>query len=141
MQVCGIEIKGSEAIIAIAHLENDQFSHIPAETKRIALSSDEDAANVRSFAELVAGFMRDSNISNVAVKKRVKKGEFAGGPTTFKIEGVLQLLKDCHVELISAQTIIAQNRRHSFPTPTSLNKYQAEAFRTACAALAKAAEQ
>jgi hypothetical protein len=78
---------------------------------------------------------------NVAVKKRVKKGEFAGGPTTFKIEGVLQLLKECHVELISAQTIVAQNRRHSFPAPTSLNKYQAEAFRTACAALAKAAEQ
>jgi hypothetical protein len=67
MNVCGIEIKGSEAIIAIAHLENGQFSHIPAETKRIVLSSDEDAANVRSFADLVAGFMRDSKISNVVM--------------------------------------------------------------------------
>lgn len=141
MHVCGIEIKGSEAIIAIAHLQDGQFSHNAHETKRIALSSDEDAANVRSFADLVAGFMRDNKISNVAVKKRAKKGDFSGGPTTFKIEGVLQLLKDCHVELISAQTIAAQDRRHSFPNPSSLNKYQVEAFRTACAALAKAAEK
>lgn len=141
MQVCGIEIKGSEAIIAIADLQGGQFLHVPTETKRIALAGDEDAANVRSFADLVAGFMRDSKILNVAVKKRVKKGEFAGGPTTFKIEGVLQLLKECSVELVSAQTIAAQDRRHSFPIPASLNKYQAEAFRTACTALARVAEE
>lgn len=141
MQVCGIEIKGSEAIIAIAHLQGNQFLHVPTETKRIALAGDEDAANVHSFADLVAGFMRDNKIVNVAVKKRVKKGEFAGGPTTFKIEGVLQLLKECNVELVSAQTIAAQDRRHSFPNPASLNKYQAEAFRTACTALARDAEE
>lgn len=140
MQVCGIEIKGSEAIIAIADLLDGQFVHVPAETKRIALADDEDAANVRSFADLLAGFMRDSNVSSIAVKKRAKKGEFAGGATTFKIEGVLQLLKDCQVELISAQTITAQDRRHSFPAPSSLNKYQLDAFRTASAALAKAAQ-
>ena len=140
MQVCGIEIKGSEAIIAIADLQDGQFLHVPAETKRIALADDEDAANVRSFADLLAGFMRDSCISSIAVKKRGKKGEFAGGATTFKIEGVLQLLKDCQVELISAQTITAQNRRHSFPELSSLNKYQFEAFRTACTALAKPAQ-
>ncbi|MDR6674614.1 DUF3010 family protein [Xanthomonas sp. 1678] len=137
MQVCGIEIKGSEAIIAIADLQDGRFVHVPAETKRIALADDEDATNVRSFADLLAGFMRDSNISRIAVKKRGKKGDFAGGATTFKIEGVLQMLKDCQVELISAQTISAQDRRHSFPAPNSLNKYQLEAFRTACAALAR----
>lgn len=141
MQVCGVEIKGSEAIFAIADLQDGQFVHVPADTKRIALAGDDDAANVRSFADLVAGFMRDSNISSIAVKKRGKKGDFAGGPTTFKIEGVLQLLKECRVELISAQTIAAQERRHSFPAPSSLNKYQSEAFRAACAALARAAQE
>lgn len=141
MQVCGIEIKGSEAIIAIVRLQDGQFLHVPTETKRIALAGDEDAANVCSFADLVAGFMRDSNVLKVAVKKRVKSGEFAAGSITFKIEGVLQLLKECSVELVSAQTIAAQDRRHSFPVPASLNKYQVEAFRTACAALARVAEE
>jgi len=138
MKFCGIEIKGAEAILAIAQLNDGQFLHVQAETKRIALADDDDSANVRSYADLIAGFMRDRKISHIAVKKRAKKGDFAGGPTTFKIEGVIQLLKECRVELISAQTIAAQDRRHSFPSPTSLNKYQVEAFRTACAALAKA---
>ena len=74
------------------------------------------------------------------IKKRGKKGEYAGGPTTFKIEGILQMLANCDVVLISPQTISAQARKHGFAMPTTLNKYQHDAYSTACTALLKAAE-
>lgn len=135
MPLCGVEIKGSEAIFAVASLIDGQLTHVPTDTKRIALADDDQAANVRSFSELVAGFLRDHKIAEVAIKKRSKKGEFAGGPTTFKIEGIFQLLRDCQIDLVAAPTIAAQARRHEFPEPATLNKYQVEAFRTACAAL------
>lgn len=141
VRVCGVEIKGSEAIFAVAHLAEGKLSHIPTETKRIALADDDTAANVRSFAEVVAGFLRDNNLSHVAIKKRGKKGEYAGGPTTFKIEGVFQLIKECHVDLLSAPTIAAQDRKHIFPSPESLNKYQLEAFRAGCASLVQRAQK
>lgn len=137
MSLCGVEIKGNEAIFAVVEVVNGLWQHIPTETKRIALDSDEDAKNVRSFADLVAGFLRDNKLTEVAIKKRVKKGEFAGGPTTFKIEGVFQLNRECSVQLLSAQTIAAQSRKHNFVIPTTLNKYQIEAFRTACAMLSQ----
>ncbi len=136
MPLCGVEIKGSEAVFAVADLLDGQWKHIPTETKRIALADDDDARNVQSFADLVAGFLRDNKLTEVAVKKRGKKGEFAAGVTTFKIEGVFQLIRECSVQLVSAPTIAAQDRRHTFPIPETLNKYQVEAFRTACAALA-----
>jgi hypothetical protein len=122
MKVCGIEIKGSEAIIAVATLDGQALSHFTLATKKIAQ---------------VASFVRENSIDRIAIKKRSKKGEFAGGPTTFKIEGVFQLLENCEVTLLSPQTINAQAKKHNFELPGTLNKYQHEAFKAACSALMK----
>jgi hypothetical protein len=137
MNICGIEIKGSEAIIAVAAVDNLALSHVALATKKIALADDDEAANVKAFAHQVAAFVRDNGITRIAIKKRSKKGEFAGGPTTFKIEGVFQLLDGVEVTLLSPQTINAQNKKHDFALPTTLNKYQHEAFKAACSALMK----
>ncbi|WP_434679225.1 DUF3010 family protein [Pseudomonas sp. R1-18] len=139
MIICGVEIKGSEAIFALATLQNGSVVHVPLATRKLGLADDDEAANVQAFATQVAGFLRENGISHIAIKKRSKKGEFAGGPTTFKIETVLQLISDCSVTLISPQTINAQNKKHSFQLPETLNKYQHEAFKTACAGLMKSA--
>ncbi|AZD24976.1 DUF3010 family protein [Pseudomonas chlororaphis] len=137
MSICGIEIKGSEAIFALATLQDGTAQHLANACKKIALDDDDEATNVKAFATQVATFVRDNGISRIAIKKRSKKGEFAGGPTTFKIEGVFQLLDNCEVTLLSPQTINAQNKKHNFDLPATLNKYQHEAYKTACAALLK----
>jgi len=138
MKICGIEIKGSEAIVAVVELDQDNFRHVPLETKKITLKDDEDATNIKSFLVLFNGFIRDNQIKCIAIKKRGKKGEFSGGAVTFKIEAILQLLEHCTVELLSAQTISAANRKHAFIPPDSLNKYQHEAFFSACTAISRA---
>lgn len=138
MKICGIEIKGSEAIFAVATFHNNVLEHLPLTTKKIALEDDDESSNVKAFAALVETFVRNNGIEHVVIKKRSKKGEFAGGPTTFKIEGVLQLLSPCDVSLVSPQTVSAQHKKHDFAFATSLNKYQHEAYKTACSALMKA---
>ncbi|MDQ0977737.1 DUF3010 family protein [Pseudomonas synxantha] len=137
MTLCGIEIKGSEAIIALAALDNQALIHVALATKKIALDDDDEAANVKAFAAQVKAFVQDNGIQRIAIKKRSKKGEFAGGPTTFKIEGVFQLLEGVEVTLLSPQTINAQNKKHTFDLPATLNKYQHEAYKTACSCLMK----
>jgi len=137
MTLCGIEIKGSEAIIAVASLNNQTLTHVALATKKIALEDDDEATNVKAFATQVKAFVQDNAIERIAIKKRSKKGEFAGGPTTFKIEGVFQLLEGVEVTLLSPQTINAQNKKHNFDLPATLNKYQHEAFKAACSALIK----
>ncbi|AKA83099.1 DUF3010 family protein [Pseudomonas synxantha] len=137
MTLCGIEIKGSEAIIALAALDNQALTHVALATKKIALDDDDEAANVKAFAAQVKAFVQDNGIQRIAIKKRSKKGEFAGGPTTFKIEGVFQLLEGVEVTLLSPQTINAQNKKHTFDLPATLNKYQHEAYKTACSCLMK----
>jgi hypothetical protein len=137
MIICGVEIKGSEAIFALATLQQGGLEHLPLATKKLALEDDDESANVKAFATQIASFVRENGISHVVIKKRSKKGEFAGGPTTFKIETVFQLLRDCEVTLLSPQTINAQNKKHDFALPASLNKYQHEAYKAACSGLMK----
>ncbi|WP_237884711.1 DUF3010 family protein [Pseudomonas sp. PGPR40] len=137
MKICGIEIKGSEAIIAVASLDGSSLNHIALNTKKIALDEDDEAANVKLFAAQVASFVRENSIDRIAIKKRSKKGEFAGGPTTFKIEGIFQLLENCEVTLLSPQTITAQCKKFNVELPDTLNKYQHEAYKAACSALMK----
>ena len=137
MTICGIEIKGSEAIFALATQGAGGLEHLAIATKKIALDDDDDALNVKAFAAQATAFVKTNAITRIAIKKRSKKGEFAGGPTTFKIEGIIQLLDDCEVQLLSPQTLNAQYKKHAFDLPASLNKYQHEAFKAACAVLLK----
>ena len=70
MKICGVEIKGSEAIIVVVELAGDEFRHISAETKRIPLQDDEDIIQIKSFSQLIQGFARDNKIGQIAIKKR-----------------------------------------------------------------------
>jgi len=137
MKICGVEIKGSEAIFAVAIRQDNGIEHLPLAVKKLGLDDDDESANVKSFATQIHAFVRDNGIEHIAIKKRSKKGEFAGGPTTFKIETVFQLLDNCEVTLLSPQTITAQSKKHNFELPAALNKYQHEAYKAACSGLMK----
>ena len=128
MKICGVEIKGSEAIMAVIDLENDQATSLNIEPKKIALENDEDRNLVKSFFEAFSGFIRDNQIDRVVIKKRSKKGDYAGGVVTFKIEGLIQLVEGCSVDLIAPQTISATQKKKHYEPPNNLNKYQEQAF-------------
>lgn len=131
MKICGIELKGSEALLALAGLDAGQPVHLATAIKKIGIEDDEDAAQVRDFAARMQAFVSEHGVTHLAIKKRSKKGDFAGGPVTFKLEGVLQLLQGCEVYLVSPQTITAQGKKHDLTPPDALNKYQHEAWKSA----------
>jgi len=137
MKICGIELKGSDAIIAVAEMVDGIVSHILIETKKISLTDDEDYEQVQSFSCLLQGLVRDNGINIIAIKKRNKKGNYAGGAVTFKIEGIIQLLQGSQIILIAPTTIAAAEKRRAFTIPKSLNQYQVDAFKTAYTQLVK----
>ncbi len=92
MRVCGIEIRGNEAILTVAETKAQSITHLPIETKKIAFADDDDSNHVKSFFSLIKDFVHNNHIDRIAIKKRGRKGGFAGGPTSFKIEGIIQLL-------------------------------------------------
>jgi hypothetical protein len=135
MKICGVDIKGSQARLAIVEGDGESFSLTESDPKRVDLDDDESTAHVRSFAEVFHSLIRDHKIDHVGIKKRNKRGEYAGGPITFKIEGILQLLDGCEVHLLAPATIAASLRKKPAQKPAALLKYQEAAFETAVALL------
>jgi hypothetical protein len=137
MRICGVDIKGSQARLAIIEGTGESFAFVEIDPRKVELDDDESSVQVRSFAEVFQSLVRDQKIDHLAIKKRKKKGEFAGGTTTFKIEGILQLLNGCEVHLLAPTSIAASVKKVSLQKPDGILKYQEPAFETAVVLLRK----
>ncbi len=124
MKICGIELKSNVASLAV--LEDGEY--IDLKIKKIILDNDENQEDIRKFCNEFLLFLEQNFIDKVVIKKRAKKGNFAGGPVTFKMEGLIQLNPLCEVELISAQSISSFEKKNEIVKPIELKKYQEQAF-------------
>ena len=86
---------------------------------------------IRAFRDSLFAFLREIKVDLVAIKKRGKKGEYAGGPIGFKLEAIAQLYEGCPVSLIAPRTITTKIKKHPPKIPDALLKYQYAAFQTA----------
>lgn len=124
MKTCGIELKANNMILVV--LDNEEF--IELKTKKIILEDDENQENIRSFCNEFLLFLEQNQIEKVYIKKRAKKGNFAGGAVTFKMEGLIQLNPLCQVELLSAQSLSNFEKKNEIKFPKNLKKYQEQAY-------------
>lgn len=131
MKICGIELRANNLIAVV--LDNGKFMDL--KTKKIILEDDEQQEDIRQFCNEFLLFLEENAIEKVVIKKRAKKGTFAGGAVTFKMEGLIQLNPKCIVELISAQSISNFERKNSIELPQNLKKYQEQAYFTALSSI------
>jgi len=124
MKVCGIELKANNMILVV--LDGKEF--VDLKIKKITLENDELQNDIRQFCNEFLLFLEHHGIEKIYVKKRAKKGTFAGGAVTFKMEGLIQLNPHCEVELVSSATISAYEKKHEIIFPKALNKYQEQAY-------------
>ncbi|PKF81097.1 DUF3010 domain-containing protein [Vibrio sp. vnigr-6D03] len=128
MRICGIELKGSEARLALVQKTAQGIDHVSIATKKIPLVDGECSVQVKSFKETFESFCRENLVDKVVIKKRGKKGEYAGGADTFKMEGIIQVSDAPNVILISPQSISSMQKKADIEIPDQLNKYQHTAY-------------
>ncbi|PLY10723.1 MAG: DUF3010 domain-containing protein [Arcobacter sp.] len=124
MNICGIELKANQTILAVQI--DSEYKDL--KTKKITLEDDEHQESIRSYCNDLLVFLTENNIEQVYIKKRAKKGNFAGGAVTFKMESLIQLNPKCSVELVSSQAMGSFERKNSVEYPEGLNKYQEQAY-------------
>jgi hypothetical protein len=134
MRICGVELKGSEAIFVIIDVVGEEISFVPCQIRKIKYGDSAEQQSARLFYDAISGFILEHNIEKIGIKQRAPKGPFAGGPVTFKMEALFQLNPHAVTQLFPGPTIAAATRRHDFKVPDQLNQYQAEAYLTACCA-------
>lgn len=140
MRVCGIEIKGSEAMICLLEMNDGLFSLPDCRQSRFQLVHDQDQEAFRKFQFSLAKLAEDYKIERFVVRERPQKGKFAGSAVGFKIEAALQLIANVPTDIISNSAL--KEKLSQFPIPidfkeTGLKGFQEPAFITAYAYLSK----
>ena len=131
MKVCGIEIKGSEAILVVLEGQKESFQVIDHEFKKIKLNDSRDQSQIQSFKNTVNSFLSSQGIGKVGIKGKNAIGKFSGGTTSAKIEGLIQTC-DAQVTIVFPQTFNAAIKKSKVDIDDyGINKYQEEAFKVA----------
>jgi hypothetical protein len=133
MKICGVELKGNDAIICIMSRENGLYDIPNTRVQKISLVDAADAEQVQEFQFTFAKLMEDYKVEKVVIKGRALKGKFSGGPVGFKLEAAIQLIKDLPVEILAGSFIKKALTRSQVDIDfrdTGLKQYQENAFET-----------
>ena len=115
MKVCGIDLKGNEAIISLVSLADGLF-HLPdCRTRRLTLA-DTSAKGLKSFQSTFAKLVEDYKIDAVIIRQRQSKGKFAGSAIGFKLEAAIELIDGLEVIVFSPETGLKQFQETAFTT-------------------------
>lgn len=128
MIVCGVEIKGKEAILVLVELQSDTTVQIPCETKKLQLVNHQDDKVIADFLATIKAFAHEHKVEKFVIKNRALSGMMSGGGITFKIETVIQL-SGTPTFFVSAPTLAKFARSNAGGLPAGLLAYQRDAYR------------
>jgi hypothetical protein len=129
MKICGIDIKGNDAILTVIEAEDNTLRFIESSTKKIPLDDEYSSELLKSFRSAFDAFLNDNSVEKIILLKRPTRGMFVGNSLSFKIECLVQLNEVCPVCFIPVATINAFIKKHlPIEYPKGLNKYQYRSF-------------
>ncbi|SQH76144.1 conserved protein of unknown function [Shewanella benthica] len=111
MRVCGVELKGGEAVINLLSYEGETFNVPDCRQQSFIISHSETTESIREFQFAFKKLMEDYHVDKIVIISREQKGKLAGSATTFKVEAAIQLL-DLPVILISPVTVKERLKRN-----------------------------
>jgi hypothetical protein len=128
MNICGIELKSNNVILSVIQTNNENTQYVNTKVKKIILENDEDRHSILKFQDEIEYYLEENKIDKISLKKRAKKGTFAGGAVTFKSEVIILLNTVCEVTFVTSQAISKYTKANDPILPEELNKYQEQAY-------------
>ncbi len=128
MTICGVEIKSNFMVLSVVNKNDTDIDYQELKIKKLILENDEDRESIVTLKEAFEDFINKNKIEKIVIKKRSKKGNFAGGAITFKIETIIQLNSICNVEFVTSQALSKFEKKNEIIYPKGLNKYQEQSY-------------
>ncbi|WP_290702928.1 DUF3010 family protein [Amphritea sp.] len=138
MRVCGVELKGNDAVICLMVLDQGLYTLPDCRVKKLSISDSSNRDELSGFQFNFIKLMQDYNVDSVVIRERMTKGKFAGGATSFRLEAAIQLASEFDVSLLSAskaKEVLKDSRVILNFKDTGMKQFQELAFMTAFAFL------
>lgn len=136
MKICGVELKGTEAVISLLAYHEGLFSIPECRVRKIDFQKTNRTTDIRYFQTTFAKLIEDYKIDKVVIKERPLKGKFAGGALGFKMEAAIQLIAELDVTVMTATEFKESIKRNPVTVAfeeTGLKIFQKTAFEVAYA--------
>jgi len=124
---CGIDIAARRAIFVFLRQTGETIEDVTGKQTQIKIGDEDDPAEVRHFCRYAHALFDRKQPERIAIVQRKKKGNFASGGTTFKLEGLLQLYPRTDVRIV-APVILRQFCKDHRPVLTPRFTYQKNAY-------------
>lgn len=134
MRVCGIELKGNDAVICLMSLNDGLFSLPECRVKKLPIVDATSTEELKQFQFTFEKLMADYQVEHVVIRERMTRGKFAGGAVGFKLEAAIQLINSFSVSLMSSaksKEILKRSQLSMDFKETGLKQFQETAFMTA----------
>lgn len=135
MRVCGIELKGGEAVICLLSYEGETFNVPDCRQQSFSVSNSASTESIKEFHFAFNKLMQDYKVDHAVIIEREQKGKLAGSATSFKLEAAIQLV-DIPVSSMSPVVLKEQLKRNPQQVDfegIGLKKFQRNAFDVAYA--------
>ncbi|MBF7075098.1 DUF3010 family protein [Glaciecola sp. MH2013] len=136
MKICGVEIKGSEAVVCLLNYQDGLFTLPECRVRKVEFNKRNSTGDLRYFQATFKKLMSDYSVEQVVIKERPLKGKFAGGALGFKMEAAIQCIDGLEVDTMSPQVFKEAIKRNPITvsfSETGLKVFQEAAFNVAFA--------
>ncbi len=128
MRNLGISLEARNCILVVIDYNDSDFQIVKTLPK-ISVDDIDSQDDIKDFFSNISSFTSENHIDNIFIRKRNKKGQYAGGPIGFKLEALIQLL-DINVCLVSPATIASTVKKIDISKlEDSVHQYQIEALK------------
>lgn len=111
MNVMGIYLKSN--LLRIVTLSGSKQEHCIIEPKfhKIEIPKDNDIDSIKLVQSTLIAFYKNNKIEAIGINGRTTRGQAAGGPLSFKSEGVLLASSSVQIKSIFSATTRASDRK------------------------------
>lgn len=130
MKVCGVQIAGSTAHLAVVSSDAAVgVRYHPCHTKKITLEDEKSSASLRSFLTAITAFAHENEVECFCIKQRASGGRLSAGGPSFKVEALVQLVPDIPTTFANAVALSKFAKTNVAGLPNGLQKYLDDAYR------------
>jgi len=102
---CGIEISARRAIFVFLRLRGREIRDVTGKQTQIRIENEDAPDDIRRFCRAAHELLDHHQPDRIAIVQRKKRGHFASGGTTFKLEGLLQLYPHTDVTIVASAAL------------------------------------
>jgi hypothetical protein len=111
MVVAGILLKSNVARIVTLSGTRLEHSIVAKKFNKLELPKNPTQDDVNVFSQAFKAFCSDNAVDKIIINKRATSGQGAGGPATFRTEGVILAISLVPVTLVHPATVTATHRK------------------------------